>query len=262
MRNQKAKEITFQDLREANITRQLEWPGAENVGTAFRGLEAAGEAGEFQDAVIALLLASASRSGRISNLLKKIARAEGDIAGNAEDLTALIDNLRDEAADQVISTDLILMHLKQPDLAELVTKKFNKTSEKVGLDTRIGKPYSGYDILYVHCEKWKIKGFFVLLETPTPDDSFVVRFCPDALAAAVMLYRVGLFSSLGLAEGDLMARHVSYDSLGENGYGVSYPCKDLQHTLTHPGDDPKASLFLEMTDQCMAKDPRFRGDKE
>lgn len=107
--------MNFQDLREANIQRQDEWPGAENADLAFRALEVAGEAGEVAEAV------------------KKYLRAQRGIRGSEMGAG----QIGDEIADCIIALDL-LAHDLGLNLGPLVRRKFNRTSEKYGLATRIG----------------------------------------------------------------------------------------------------------------------------
>ena len=105
-------------LRKANEARQAEWPGAEAVDLAFRGLELAGEAGE------------------LCNLLKKAVRVQRGIKGTYEQHAELSAKIEDEAADVVICLDLICMDLGI-DLSLVVARKFNATSLKNGLLTRL-----------------------------------------------------------------------------------------------------------------------------
>ena len=112
------RNLNFVDLRLANMARQEEWPGGEHVDLAFRGLEMAGEAGE------------------LANKLKKLVRLQRGIKGTTEDQKALLLEVLDEMADVVICVDLIAMHLDL-SLNFGVRAKFNATSEKHGLKTRL-----------------------------------------------------------------------------------------------------------------------------
>jgi NTP pyrophosphatase (non-canonical NTP hydrolase) len=102
----------------ANTARQAEWPGGEHVDLAFRGLELAGEVGELLDPV------------------KKVVRLKRGIKGTYEQMLDLSLALQDELADVVICTDLLAMELGV-DLSKAVAFKFNATSEKHGLETRL-----------------------------------------------------------------------------------------------------------------------------
>ncbi|MGI3165528.1 MazG-like family protein [Pseudooceanicola sp. 200-1SW] len=106
--------LSFQQLREANDQRQQEWPGNEKADVAFRAIEVAGECGEVAEAV------------------KKHLRAMRGIEGS----TGLIDDVAVEIADAVISLDLLAAELAI-DLSEAVTRKFNLTSDKYGMTTRL-----------------------------------------------------------------------------------------------------------------------------
>ncbi|WP_422101963.1 MazG-like family protein [Vreelandella sp.] len=110
--------LTFDRFRQANNQRQLEWPGYEQTDTTFKALEVCGEAGELAEAV------------------KKLIRAERGIAGS----TVGLDAVADELADVLISADLLAAHLGI-DLSKAVIKKFNKTSMKYGLETKLGEDH-------------------------------------------------------------------------------------------------------------------------
>ncbi len=102
-------------LRLADLARQREWyTGAARVDLAYRGNELAGECGE------------------ACNVIKKLERARLGVRGS----TASRQDLADELADVIICVDLIAgdCHI---DLEEAVRAKFNATSEKYGLETRI-----------------------------------------------------------------------------------------------------------------------------
>lgn len=110
-----APSLAFGLLRHANEARDVEWnTGAEKISLAFRGVELAGEAGE------------------ACNVIKKLERATLGIAGSRASLA----DLASELADVVICADLIAMHAGI-DLEGAVVGKFNATSEKYRLATRI-----------------------------------------------------------------------------------------------------------------------------
>lgn len=112
------KTLSFALLRRANALRHAEWPGANRIDLTFRGLEFAGEAGE------------------LANSLKKMIRIRNQISGTTESYAELLQACMDELADVVITADLIAMDLGV-DLGAAVAGKFDKTSEKHGMDTRI-----------------------------------------------------------------------------------------------------------------------------
>ena len=85
--------LTFGQLRQANETRLAEWPGGEHVDLAFRGLELWGESGE------------------LGNKLKKLVRLQRGIKGTTEGHNSLMQDIRDEMGDVLISLDLIAMEL-------------------------------------------------------------------------------------------------------------------------------------------------------
>lgn len=101
-------------LRSANEARQREWDADAQITAAYRGNELAGEVGE------------------ACNIIKKLERERLGIRGSR----VSVEELADELADVVICADLIAMHYGI-DLLEAVVRKFNATSEKVGLKTRL-----------------------------------------------------------------------------------------------------------------------------
>lgn len=107
--------LTLFDLRQANIARDLEWnTGSEKLSLTFRGNELAGEVGE------------------ACNVVKKMERARLGLKGSHA--TAV--DLADELADILICVDLLAMDAGV-DLGVALRSKFNATSEKYGLATRI-----------------------------------------------------------------------------------------------------------------------------
>lgn len=104
----------FETLRQANIARQLNWPGSERADLAFRTIEVAGEFGE------------------VSETVKKLLRAERGIKGSQ----ATVAEVAEEMADAVIALDLLAAHLGI-ELWPAIVSKFNMTSEKYGLPDRL-----------------------------------------------------------------------------------------------------------------------------
>lgn len=104
----------FDYLRNANIERQREWDPENQITLEYRGNEFAGEAGE------------------VCNEVKKLARERLGIRGSRTTKEALAS----EIADAIICLDLICMD-QDIDMFEAVRDKFNSTSEKVGLKTRL-----------------------------------------------------------------------------------------------------------------------------
>jgi NTP pyrophosphatase (non-canonical NTP hydrolase) len=103
------------ELRAANLARHAEYPGADRITPSFRGNELAGEVGE------------------ACNVIKKLERARLGIAGARPKLQ----DLADELADVVICADLIAMDFGIDLLGRAVPAKFNASSEKLGLQTRM-----------------------------------------------------------------------------------------------------------------------------
>lgn len=106
--------IHFGTLRAANRHRQAEWDKDARIGLSYRGNELAGETGE------------------ACNIMKKLERERLGIRGSR----ATVEDLSQELADVIICCDLIAMG-EGIDLEEAVAAKFNLTSEKVGLATRL-----------------------------------------------------------------------------------------------------------------------------
>lgn len=111
---------THATLRSANIARQDEWDQDGQITASYRGNELAGEVGE------------------ACNVIKKLERERLGILGSR----ATVGELADELADVLICADLIAMHYGI-DLEAAVARKFNATSEKVGLQTRLAAPNDG-----------------------------------------------------------------------------------------------------------------------
>ena len=108
--------LTFAELRHANDTRQHEWDRDDRIGLLFRANELAGETGE------------------ACNVVKKLERERLNIRGSR----ATVAQLAEELADVVICADLVAQ-AAGVDLGEAVARKFNATSEKMGLATRLGE---------------------------------------------------------------------------------------------------------------------------
>jgi len=101
-------------LRSANVARQNEWDKDAKITLSYRAMELAGEVGE------------------ACNIAKKIERERLGIQGS----WATVQDLADELADIVICADLVALG-EGIDLDSAVERKFNATSEKVGLETRL-----------------------------------------------------------------------------------------------------------------------------
>lgn len=108
--------MRLSDLRAANVARQKEWDPDGKISLTYRGNEMAGELGE------------------ACNLVKKIERQRLGLRGSL----ATPDQLAEELADVLICLDLIAMDVGI-DLEVAVPRKFNMTSDKYGLKTRIEK---------------------------------------------------------------------------------------------------------------------------
>ena len=106
--------MDMKHLRVANETRQQEWDKDGGISPSYRAMELGGEVGE------------------ALNVVKKLERERLGIRGSR----ATVDQLAEELADVVICVDLIAMQYGI-DLGRAVVAKFNATSAKVGLLTRL-----------------------------------------------------------------------------------------------------------------------------
>ena len=106
--------MDLQERRTANQSRHIEWADGAEIPLSFRGVELAGEAGE------------------ACNEIKKLERSRLNMVGGKTETH----DLQEELADVLICVDLIAMDLGI-DLGEALRAKFNKTSEKNGLATRL-----------------------------------------------------------------------------------------------------------------------------
>lgn len=106
--------ITFDELRKANVDRQVQWEAGNEFSLIYFGNALAGEVGE------------------TCNVIKKLERQRTGHVGS----TASINDLAEELADLIIYADLIA-NKEGIDLGEAVRKKFNKTSDKYGLGIKL-----------------------------------------------------------------------------------------------------------------------------
>lgn len=77
------------------------------------------------------MVALTGEVGEAANIVKKINRYRDGISGNDKGIEELMENLEDELADVYIYLDHIVNYLGC-DLGEIVQRKFDKTSEKIG----------------------------------------------------------------------------------------------------------------------------------
>lgn len=120
----KLTELSLKSLRQANHDRQIEWFGTpqendiklnyDDVMKLFRTVELAGEVGES------------------ANVIKKLFRELLGFKGSRTTLEAL----SEELGDIIIYTDLLAKEYGI-DLDLAVRNKFNKTSENIGLETKL-----------------------------------------------------------------------------------------------------------------------------
>lgn len=107
------------DLRAANEARSAEWSEGEPFSLSFKGLELCGEVGE------------------LANCLKKIERERLGKRGSR----TTMQHTKEELADAYICLGLGLVELElgitPAEVRQAIRDKFNATSEKVGLKTRL-----------------------------------------------------------------------------------------------------------------------------
>ena len=108
------KQTILADLRAANEERQGAWTNGDVVSLLFRAIELGGECGE------------------VLNVCKKIERERRGWRGSR----ATVEDLANELADVVICADLLAL-TEGIDLKAAIIRKFNATSEKVGLPHRL-----------------------------------------------------------------------------------------------------------------------------
>jgi len=111
--------IKFEDLRKANASRGVEWCGRPNSieDLEFCAIELGGETGEALDAV--------------KKYLRDLKGFIGGVGGKEG-----LQDIADELGDVVISADRLAETLGI-DLGKAVQDKFNKTTEKHGLETTL-----------------------------------------------------------------------------------------------------------------------------
>jgi NTP pyrophosphatase (non-canonical NTP hydrolase) len=109
---------TYYTLRSANVARNLEWDGGNEMGALFRSTELAGEVGE------------------VCNVVKKLERERLGMVGSRATLEAL----SEELGDVMICTDLLAMHYGV-DLRSAVWRKFNEKSLENGFRTFIAPEF-------------------------------------------------------------------------------------------------------------------------
>ena len=105
--------LTFEILRDKNVARSKEWDPEGKLDISFFGLELAGEVGE------------------ACNIIKKIVREELGLRGSR----ASMDDLAEELADVAIVLSLTA-ECAGINLAEAIIRKFDKTSDKLGLSIK------------------------------------------------------------------------------------------------------------------------------
>lgn len=104
----------YSNITAAHRARQKEWDPDNRLTLSYRGNEMAGEVGE------------------ACNVIKKLERERLGIIGSRD----TVEHLADELADVIHTAYLVALHAGI-DLDAAVVRKFNATSEKNGLETRM-----------------------------------------------------------------------------------------------------------------------------
>lgn len=107
-------DVSICRLQAAHVERQKEWCPDQQPDLSFRGNEMAGETGE------------------ACNIIKKLERERHGWRGSRSSLAELADELAD-----VVHTAVLCAITAGVDLAPAVVAKFNATSEKNGLSSRL-----------------------------------------------------------------------------------------------------------------------------
>lgn len=124
--------LTFERLRAANVQRNKDWDPENQIGALFRGLEFSGEVGETIEKAFEIIIDLAKKSGKLTNVVKKLERERMGLVGSRVSLF----ELAQELADVQITLDLLAMHYSI-DLGEAVCLKFNASSHKHGFKTKL-----------------------------------------------------------------------------------------------------------------------------
>lgn len=116
--------LTFQDLRNANISRLQKWHAGKEWSVTDWSNASAGELGEMCNAI--------KKLRRIEDELPNINERERQISSKEQAL----DMIAEELADTIIYLDLLANHLGI-DIAMAIKYKFNKKSEEYGFPERL-----------------------------------------------------------------------------------------------------------------------------
>lgn len=114
-------DLTFNQFARTNSDRAKAWPGERGVPWtgADWGNAMGGECGEAQ------------------NVIKKLRRVETGVRGNVDPpLPELVEKLGDELADTITYAFLVADHYGI-NVAEALCRKFNKISEREGVEHRV-----------------------------------------------------------------------------------------------------------------------------
>lgn len=109
--------MEYSNLLEANKIRQKEWDPGSQITASYRGNELAGEVGE------------------ACNVIKKLERERLGIQGSKD----TVEHLAQELADVIICVNLLAIAY-DINIDREVALKFNATSDKVGLKTKMVVP--------------------------------------------------------------------------------------------------------------------------
>lgn len=155
--------MDMSNLRAANVARDQEWnTGSERVSMTFRATELAGEVGE------------------ACNVIKKLERERIGLVGSRDTK----EHLAEELADIIICTDLVAMDAGV-DLDMAIAVKFNATSEKNGLSTRLSISKPATTLTFEATPAMVKAALDLVWEESATEDDLVCRIWHAMAAAAV-----------------------------------------------------------------------------
>ena len=135
-RKAKSGDLTFAALRQANIARLPLFKG--NAGQTSH-TEADGSDWSLNDWIVAIL----GEMGELANLAKKLRRGDFSLddevpeaISHKEGVVTYRDWLANEGADVGIYLDIFLFQLRR-DLGDVIRRKFNRTSDKIGVEVKL-----------------------------------------------------------------------------------------------------------------------------
>jgi NTP pyrophosphatase (non-canonical NTP hydrolase) len=133
--------LSFERFAATNKARCDRWQPLGNWSVSDWGVALTGEIGEVSDAlellsVLMLGTTLMGRAGKIGDAIKKYNRYRDAVPGAPVTREAAVDDIGKELADVLIYCDLLAQRLGI-SLAEVLTRKFNEKSDKLGFPERL-----------------------------------------------------------------------------------------------------------------------------